>query len=194
MPPLKNSFNRFILSTLSGVMLWLCWPERGWTPLIFLSFIPLLFVENWYSKNDVKRSSFKLFVHFYWSMLLRNVLTTWWVYNSTSVGSFLAFGFNSLFMAIVLLLFHLSKKKLGVVIGYLSLIIYWIAFEYLHLHWDLSWPWLTLGNVFAMRPEYVQWYEFTGVLGGDIMGAHCKSFSSPSPSPEIFLTVIFSFN
>jgi len=149
-------------------MLWLSWPERGWTPLIFLSFIPLLFVEDWYFKNYVKRSSLKFFGHLFCSMLLWNVLSTWWVYNSTAVGSFLAFGFNSLFMALVLLLFHLTKKKLGIIVGYFSLIIYWIAFEYLHLHWDLSWPWLTLGNVFAMRPEYVQWYEFTGVLGGTL--------------------------
>ena len=38
--------------------------------------------------------------------------------------------------------------------------------EYLHLNWDLSWPWLTLGNVFANVPLLVQWYEFTGFLGG----------------------------
>ena len=38
--------------------------------------------------------------------------------------------------------------------------------EYLHLNWDLSWPWLTLGNGFANFPNLVQWYEFTGFLGG----------------------------
>ena len=37
--------------------------------------------------------------------------------------------------------------------------------EYLHLNWDLSWPWLTLGNAFANAPNTVQWYEFTGFLG-----------------------------
>jgi apolipoprotein N-acyltransferase len=40
--------------------------------------------------------------------------------------------------------------------------------EYLHLNWDLSWPWLTLGNVFADSPYLVQWYEFTGFLGGSL--------------------------
>src|SRR6266404_2807612 len=98
---LRNTFSRFALSSLSGVMLWLSWPERGWTPLIFLSFIPLLFVEDWHCKNDVQRGSLKFFGYLYWSMSLWNALTTWWVYNSTSVGSFLAFGFNSSFMALV---------------------------------------------------------------------------------------------
>ena len=40
--------------------------------------------------------------------------------------------------------------------------------EYLHLNWDLSWPWLTLGNGFANSPNLVQWYEFTGFLGGSL--------------------------
>ncbi|MDA9663598.1 apolipoprotein N-acyltransferase, partial [bacterium] len=39
---------------------------------------------------------------------------------------------------------------------------------YLHLHWQLAWPWLTLGNVFAANPKLVQWYEYTGVLGGSL--------------------------
>ena len=45
---------------------------------------------------------------------------------------------------------------------------FWIAFEQLHLHWDLTWPWLTLGNGFAAVPEWVQWYEYTGFLGGSV--------------------------
>ena len=44
----------------------------------------------------------------------------------------------------------------------------WISMEYLHLNWDLSWLWLTLGNVFANTTYFAQWYEFTGVLGGSV--------------------------
>ena len=46
------------------------------------------------------------------------------------------------------------------------LISFVVAFEYLHLNWDLTWPWLTLGNVFASMPGMVQWYSITGTLGG----------------------------
>ena len=53
-------------------------------------------------------------------------------------------------------------------IGYISLPVYWISYEFFHYNWDLSWPWLTLGN--ALSPFYpiIQWYEFTGVLGGSL--------------------------
>ena len=71
-------------------------------------------------------------------------------------------------MAVVFLFFHLTKKRLGSIAGYICLPAYWIAFEYLHLNWDFSWPWLTIGNGFGNWPATVQWYEYTGVLGGSL--------------------------
>ncbi len=64
--------------------------------------------------------------------------------------------------------FYNMKKRFGATAGYFSLIIFWITFEYIHLNWELSWPWLTLGNVFATHPGWVQWYEFTGASGGTL--------------------------
>jgi apolipoprotein N-acyltransferase len=52
--------------------------------------------------------------------------------------------------------------------GYLSLITYWVSMEHVHLQWELSFPWLNLGNGFACRPEWVQWYAYTGALGGTV--------------------------
>ena len=44
-----------------------------------------------------------------------------------------------------------------------------MCFEYIHLQdWGLSWPWLTLGNVFATHTEWIQWYEYTGTSGGSL--------------------------
>jgi apolipoprotein N-acyltransferase len=76
--------------------------------------------------------------------------------------------FNSLFMSLVFQLFHFAKKYLGNRTGYVCFIVFWIGFEWLHLNWELSWPWLTLGNFFANEPSLVQWYEYTGILGGSL--------------------------
>jgi apolipoprotein N-acyltransferase len=54
------------------------------------------------------------------------------------------------------------------------LISFVVAFEYLHLNWDLTWPWLTLGNVFASMPGMVQWYSITGTLGGTVWILLCN--------------------
>ncbi len=96
------------------------------------------------------------------------MLTTWWIWNSSEVGAVAAVLFNSFLMSIPFLLMHLTKKKFGNILGYSSLIIYWMAFEYLHHTWELSWPWLTMGNAFALHPEWIQWYEYTGTSGGSL--------------------------
>jgi apolipoprotein N-acyltransferase len=70
-------------------------------------------------------------------------------------------------MTIPLLAFRLIKNKSSS-LSYFSLPIFWIVFEYIHLLWDFSLPWLTLGNGFCMYPKIIQWYEFTGVLGGSL--------------------------
>ena len=75
---------------------------------------------------------------------------------------------NALLMTITFQLFHFTRKKLGTTLGYISLIVYWVSFEYFHMNWDLTWPWLTLGNGFASYANMVQWYEYTGVFGGSI--------------------------
>jgi len=48
------------------------------------------------------------------------------------------------------------------------LVVIWLGFEYFHHHWELTWPWLTLGNGFANQVSWIQWYESTGVMGGSL--------------------------
>lgn len=48
----------------------------------------------------------------------------------------------------------------------IALISFWILFEFIHYHWDLSWSWYTLGNSLSYYVPYIQFYEWTGVLGG----------------------------
>jgi apolipoprotein N-acyltransferase len=90
------------------------------------------------------------------------------VYHATLFGAIAAFFVNATLMATAFWLFHKIKKATNNRLGYLSLVVVWISMEYLHLNWDLSWPWLTLGNGFANVPDVVQWYEFTGFLGGSL--------------------------
>ncbi len=85
------------------------------------------------------------------------------------LGAWLAIIVNSLLMCIPLMGFRFMNKRFGSVIGYASFIIFWMSFEYLHLQdWGLSWPWLTIGNVFAGRTNWIQWYEYTGTSGGTL--------------------------
>lgn len=140
---------------------------NGVSTLLFIGFIPLLFVEDYFYQKK-KRDGKKIIFYSYLTFFIWNLLTTWWVYRATFFGGAAAIICNSFFMALVFQAFHYTRVKLGNTIGYLSFIFYWIGFEYLHLNWDLSWPWLTLGNGFASFTNWIQWYEYTGILGGSI--------------------------
>jgi apolipoprotein N-acyltransferase len=135
---------------------------------LFVAWAPLLWVE--YQMSYIPRkSNTRVWAYAYFTFLLWNVFTTWWVGNTTApVSGILANVLNALLMSVPFLLFHITKKRTNQTTGYISLPVYWLAFEYLHLNWDLSWPWLTLGNALAMYPKIIQWYEYTGVLGGSL--------------------------
>lgn len=153
------------LSVLSGLLLAAAWPARGFTPLIFVAWVPLFFVQQHLGDRQQKG----MFWFSLSAFLVWNGLTTWWIWNATAGGAVAAVFLNSLFMAVVFQVFHLSKRWLfGNRRGFGILLFYWISWEYFHMHWDLSWPWLTLGNVFSSRHLWIQWYEYTGVLGGSV--------------------------
>ncbi len=158
-----------LLSLLSGLIFTAAWPEKGFPVFLFMAFIPLLFVEDYISRNKDRFNLISVFLYTYPGFFVWNLLTTWWIWNSTTFGAVVAVVFNSLFMAIVFQLFHFSKKTLQHRYhGYWALLFYWMSFEYLHLDWDLSWSWLNLGNGFGGYTEWVQWYEITGAFGGTL--------------------------
>jgi len=164
-----KKYQLLLISLIGGILLSLAWPERGFAGLLFIGMVPLLLIEEIISESRPQFGRFSVLFYTYPAFFIWNVLTTWWIYNSTGIGAILAIVLNSLFMAIVFQLFHYSKTKLNTSFaGYAGLVFYWISFEYLHLNWDLNWPWLNLGNGFATYYKWVQWYEFTGTMGGTI--------------------------
>ncbi len=164
-----KKFHLALLSLLTGVILSLAWPDHGFPGLLFLGLVPMLLVEDYISRHPLKFIKFSVLFYSYPGFFVWNLLTTWWIVNSTLVGALLAIVLNALFMSIIFQLFHWSKKYLKYrLVSYMALMCYWIAFEYLHLNWDLNWPWLNLGNGFGAYYKWVQWYEFTGALGGTV--------------------------
>jgi apolipoprotein N-acyltransferase len=160
-----KQYINLLFSIATGLLLAVSWPENGFTPLLFVAFVPLFFVQQRLGDSGKKG----VFLYAWLAFLIWNVLTTWWVWNSTDWGSIAAFVLNSLFMAIFFYVFHLSKKKLfNNQRGWYILVFYWVTFEFLHMNWDLTWSWLNLGNAFATHPSWIQWYEMTGSLGGTV--------------------------
>ncbi len=156
---------RLILVVLSGVLMSLAWLGfPGW--IMFVALIPLLIVEDFFTVNKAKYKSVVFWFHGLLTFLIWNSLTTWWIAHATVIGALLAIVVNSFLMSIVWWLAHIMHRNFKSSLGYFALIAFWISFEYFHYHWEIEWPWLNMGNAFANDIKLVQWYEFTGVLGG----------------------------
>lgn len=164
-----GKFKLLLLSVLSGLLMGVAWPESGsFTLLIFVAFVPLLLLEDEISTNADNYSKWHLFLYTYLAFLIFNTYTTWWIWFSSEAGMVMAEVLYSLFMTIIFMWFSSAKKYLGNKRGYIALVAFWIGFEWLHYNWEFSHPWNTLGNVFANKVTWIQWYEYTGVLGGTL--------------------------
>jgi apolipoprotein N-acyltransferase len=156
------------LATLSGVLLWLGFPDMPFTPLIFMAFIPLLLVEEDQQLRYGRRSLVRVGFYAFHAFFLWNVLSTFWVANTAFVAGIFANWVNSLLMTIPLLAYHWLRHTARDRFRWASLMVFWMMFEFNHLNWDLTWPFLSLGNALAQYPSWVQWYSYTGMLGGTV--------------------------
>lgn len=160
-----NKIPTWILLFIPGLLLWLAWPPIGVFVFLFLGFIPLFEIDNRFAS----RSRWAWYLSMYAALFIWNLLSTWWVWNSSDWGAVTMLIANSFLMTIPWMLMRLSRKFLDAKQSEILLIIFWMLFETVHQRWDLSWPWLTLGNGFAGATWFVQWYDITGTMGGSFL-------------------------
>lgn len=158
-----SAFSAIGLSILSGLMLILGWPEWSFTIALLFAWVPLLWVL------DQHTPAFKLLKYPALTLLVWNTGTTWWLWNSTGFGAIAAIIINTSLMCLPWWGYITLRKKMNQSQALLGLVAFWLCFEWVHLNWSISWPWLTLGNGLSPITPMIQWYEFTGVAGGSLL-------------------------
>ena len=166
---LNKWYIKLALSVLTGLIMSLAWYVRWAAFLIMLAFVPLFWLSD-ISLKEGKRNAFgRGILLFYPAFFVFNLITTYWIAYCTVPGAAAAVIANALLQTLTFSTWHACRKQVeNRFLQLLLLISFWISFEYLHLNWDLTWPWLNLGNVFASTPWLVQWYCITGALGGTV--------------------------
>lgn len=163
---MKNKYapSMWICLALSAVLLSIPWlvPHTGWVALFAL--VPLLLAEEIATRTAQRH----FWLWYYLAFVLWNTFTTFWVCNATVGGGIFAILANAAQMALVFGLFRVARRRIGGAVPYIFLAALWIAWERLYFDAQISWPWLTLGNAFAGTTRLVQWYEYTGTLGGSL--------------------------
>ena len=158
--PEKN--NHWWLAILSGILLWSAWAEGALGFLLHTALIPLLIIESELSERPYKKKATRYFLLLLLSFTLWHSLSAW----STTRFETTTIIIRALMSAIPMMLFFFTKKAAGNIAGYFSLIMYWIAFEYIYSYWGEKTLWPILGNGFSSLNYLIQWYEITGSQGG----------------------------
>lgn len=163
-----------LLALISAILLSISWPTYGVPFFIFFALVPLLMAEHHISKfSKIERKAWAVFGLAYLTFMIWNIITTGWLYGSKNPDGthslpavvFPVFA-NSLLYSLVFLAYHCYKRWQGTYWGLFFLIAIWMGFEKFHLSWELTWPWLNLGNVFSDYPKLIQWYDTLGATGG----------------------------
>ncbi|ATN06432.1 apolipoprotein N-acyltransferase [Chryseobacterium indologenes] len=163
-----------LLTLISAMLLSVSWPTYGVPFFIFFALVPLLMTEHGISKfSDYKRKSWMVFGLSYLCFVIWNIVTTGWLYGSKNPDgshSMMAVVFpvlvNSLLYSLVFQCYHWYKNAQGTYWGLAFFVAIWMSFEKFHLGWELTWPWLNLGNAFSEYPKLIQWYDTLGATGG----------------------------
>ncbi|MBX9890258.1 MAG: apolipoprotein N-acyltransferase [Amoebophilaceae bacterium] len=165
-----NQFSRtyiLLLAALSGIFFSTAWCSSWYGFLLFVSIVPiLLMVEH---LTTWKKQGIYLFFYIFLSFLIWNSLTLWWLYRAAWAAFIFTSCYNTLCLSLPIYFYYSMRKWKGNYVGYLSLIAAWLTLEQAHYTWEwweLTFPWLNLGNGLAALPSWIQWYAYTGILGG----------------------------
>jgi len=161
--------NRFILYCLfSALLLTPAWYQWGTGLILLIALVPLLSVEDQLYRDKVNNRPHKFFLYSFFTFLIWNGLTSWWIWNASPLGMIMALIINSFQMSIVMWLFHITRRNAGDGPGYFGLIVFWLVYEHFYMNGEITWPWMNLGNGFANDIHLIQWYEYTGAFGGTL--------------------------
>ena len=160
----RSTTRNLFLSISSGLLLGIPWSVSPLFFLIFIAWVPLLFLEKETRRDP---NPYTLFNYAFLSFLLWNIMGTWWITQAQWLGAILIMLANSLVQALVF--WSISRVRISLNIPILfPFLIVWMGYEYFHESWDLAWPWLNLGNALVTAPKLIQWVEYTGARGGTL--------------------------
>ncbi len=163
-----NKYTLVALSVTGGVLLGLAW--TGWcTGLILLiALVPFFLIENYLFENPGKFSPNAFFIYSLPGLVIFSIIALGWMLVASITGAICVIMGLSFIMAFTLWLAHMVRLKAGNIPGLISLITFWLSYEFISLNINIISPWINLGNGLAKDILFIQWYEATGTSGGSL--------------------------
>lgn len=154
-----NKVNPYILFAISVMLLSAAFLMRSFPVLIFAALAPLFAVAdhadgtNFWNKVELAGAAFVL------------SLFAWYEFDlNMAVPAVL----EGIAIALTFLAYTFSRRGLGSTLGKLTLVIFWLAMEYLLLKFLPARPVFFLADAVYLKVEWLRWTNSTGYLGASL--------------------------
>ena len=136
-------------------------PANLWF-LAFVGLVPILkFLIR--GESSLKKSLLGIFLF----TLIWNSLSNQWVFDASFSAGILVTLINSIYISVPFVILRMSIA-LKLKYSTLLFVLCFLVMEYLHTDWILAFPFLNLGYLLAESISLIQFYQFTGWIGGSL--------------------------
>jgi apolipoprotein N-acyltransferase len=163
-----NKYKLVGLAVIGGVLSGLAW--SGWCSglILLIAFVPFFLIENYLFENPKRFTPNAFFLFLLPGFVLFSIISLGWMRVASITGAICVIMGLSFLMAFTTWMSHIVRLRAGNVAGFVSMIVFWLSYEFLSLNVNIVSPWLNLGNGLSKDILFIQWYDITGTSGGSL--------------------------
>jgi apolipoprotein N-acyltransferase len=163
-----SKYTLVALSVTGGILSGLAW--TGWCSglILLVAFVPFFLIENHLFENPKRFSPNAFFIFILPGFVIFSIIALGWMRVVSITGAICVIMGLAFLMAFTIWLAHIVRLRVGNLAGFISLITFWLGYEYISLNINIISPWLNLGNGLSKDILFIQWYEATGTAGGSL--------------------------
>lgn len=165
---MNKNLKIFMLPVLSGLMLYLAWPNNGIFPFLFIGFVPLLFSLSEIVKNNRNWLFLKAFGLIFLTFIIWTSLSLIWLYKTAVDSHFITATLTALNYSFFLAFYPLVYNKLGKNYGLIYFASAILLVDWLSQVFLLATPYFNLGLGLGQSPWLIQHYKWIGIEGGSL--------------------------
>ena len=163
-----NKYSLVILSLAGGLLSGLAWTDWCSGLVLLFAFIPFFLIENHIFENQKSFGKNAFFILILPGFMIFSIISLAWMRIASIAGAICVIMGLSFLMSFTLWLAHIVRVRTGNISGIISLISFWLVYEFISLNISIVSPWLNLGNGLSKDLMFIQWYEITGTSGGSL--------------------------
>jgi apolipoprotein N-acyltransferase len=163
-----NKYTLTGLSVAGGILSGFAW--TGWCSglILLIAFVPFFLIENYLFENPKRFTPNAFFIFILPGFVIFSIISLGWMRVASLTGAVCVIMGLSFLMAFTTWLAHVVRLRAGNIPGFISIIAFWLCYEYISLNVNIISPWLNLGNGLSKDILFIQWYETTGTAGGSL--------------------------